>query len=111
MRPIEEENKVIWIPCIKKASKICVDKPSIFSDLILESKDKKCRIESISEDSSFSFLSEYKENLSIKLSPQSNDIVIDDDFFIAIVHFNIVKKLSIPSIFTLVANKSDWIKS
>ena len=112
MIPMENAEKppVFWIPSFKSQSKILIDKPSVLSDLIVSHNERKFRIASISEDSNFQLLfdSEYKN--TVLMEENSDDIFLDSKFYMAVVHYNIVNKLNIPSIFTLICSQEDWIK-
>ena len=113
MIDITENNKtpVIWIPCSNNSSKIQIDKPKAFSNLIINYNDRKFRISTLSEETNYNlnYDTEYKN--SVILPVKENDVVINSKFYMAIVHYSIVNKLNIPSIFTLISEKSNWHKS
>lgn len=111
MNEVIMEKKVIWVPTFKKSNKIMIDKPSLFSNLKLFHKDRKFRIVSLSEDSTFEFCHDKDIDKCIEIEPDPQDIVIDYNFYFAIVHYNLMKKLNIPSIYTIYSQKEDWIKA
>ena len=61
MQEIESETtQVIWLPCFKRFQKFNYEKPSVLQDLIITNKDRKFKIDSLTEDSQYSLNPEYE---------------------------------------------------
>lgn len=110
MEEIHHEKKFsFWIPCFKNHHKTLIENSEHLSKFILNHKERKYAIASISEESNTAFNFDSDYSLNCKLQPESNDIVLKNKFYMTIVHYSIMSNLNIPSIFIMCCDKENFI--
>ncbi len=112
MEEIDNKKKFsFWIPCFKNHQKTLIEYSSHLSSFILNHKERKYAISSISEESQISFNYDNEYSLNCKLLPESNDIVFKNKFYMTIVHYSIMSNFNIPSIFIMCGDADNYILS
>ena len=107
----ENTSNVIYIPSFNMETKIICSELNCFKDLKMIKNNKNFKICNIEEDIKIKFNYDSNQELGFKINqPEKNDIIIKDNFLIAIVNIDILTNLSIPSILLFYITKENWIK-
>ena len=108
----ENTSNVIYIPSFNMETKIICSELNCFKDLKMIKNNKNFKICNIEEDIKIKFNYDSNQELGFKINqPEKNDIIIKDNFLIAIVNIDILTNLSIPSILLFYITKENWIKT
>ena len=106
----ENTSNVIYIPSFNMETKIICSELNCFKDLKMIKNNKNFKICNIEEDIKIKFNYDSNQELGFKINqPEKNDIIIKDNFLIAIVNIDILTNLSIPSILLFYITKENWI--
>jgi hypothetical protein len=86
-----------------------MDHPKTVSDIAIKKDDIEYQIAGIEESMLFKFnhKSDYLTNPI--LTPSQTDIVIKEDFLIAVINYDILNEFNIPSLFVYSVQKNDWL--
>lgn len=80
------------------------------SDVIIKKEEKDYKMTYLDELRDFKFIGDKDYSNSVKLTPTSEELVINSTFFISIANLDILSELNIPSIFTQIVTQDKWIK-
>ena len=108
----ENTSNVIYIPSFNMETKTICSELNCFKDLKMIKDNKEFKVCNIEEDIKIKFNYDSNQELGFKINqPEKNDIIIKDNFLIAIVNIDILTNLSIPSILLFYITKENWIKT
>ena len=102
--------QVIWIPCFRNQTKLNIEEPAVLSDLVIVNKSDQYLISQITEDSSFGLNYDVDFKSNVRLAPEEGEVVLETKYYMAIVHYSIVNKLNIPSIYTMISSPESWFR-
>lgn len=81
------------------------------NDVIIKKDEENFRIGNLEEYIKISFNHDPMFENSFKVTPESNDFIIKDDFLLAIINLDILTDLNIPTTFLQIISKKYWINS
>ena len=104
--PIENENKKgIFIPPFSNSKFINFDNPKLLDEFTVDNMEQNSyRIQNFSQLSQFVFDEDKSKNLlEIKLN-EKDDIIIKNNFIMAIINYDALNELEVPTIMTFLVN-------
>ena len=118
--------KKIYLPSFKINSEKFINKPSIYSDVIIDDQtnEKQYKINTINCIENISFgideslnyqqniidLDMTFNNIGFNINEENDKIIIDKDFIFSIVNNDLIYECQIPAVSTFLVKKEDWIK-
>ena len=94
-------------------SNIETENPTIFSDISVKKDDETYYIHKIKQSCEMTFFYDIDFNNNFntyfKIEPLQSDIVVKNDFLIAIINYDLLTEYNIPAVFLSIINKDKWI--
>lgn len=101
--------KTIWLPCFKRQenkAKSLLSKRKKIDLNIRKDLSEEYMIDFIEEKS---YIKLENTEKSIVIDQLDNDIFIKNDFFIGVVHLNLIQKLNFSLIYNVLIKKESWM--
>ena len=118
--------KLIYLPSFKINNDKFINKPSIYSDVIIDDQtsEKQYKINSINYVENISFgideTLNYQQNIidldinfdncDLNGNEEDSKIIVDNDFVFSIVNNDLIYECQIPAVATFLVKKEDWVK-
>jgi hypothetical protein len=105
---------VLWIPCFNNKEQHKFDTPNVLSDVkisaVVDEDTIKYGIKCISQVTNIEMNYDKKYDSNIKIQPSKSDIVLDDNFLVAAINYDILSDIKIPAVVLSIIGKDSWIK-